>query len=289
MKERFLPPTANLDIWWCQGFSEPEAGSDLASLRTTAVRDGDDYIVNGQKIWTTLAQHADWIFCAGPHRPERAEEAGRYLVPADRHEDARRHGAPDQADRRRLRGERGLLRGRPRPRRPAGRARRTWAGATQSSCSATSAPASRGVGRTKVRLARGEGARRTGQDRRTARCSTTRCSRRGSRSWRTSFSRSNSPSCGWSPVPRTASRTRRRRCSSCAAAELQQAATELLVDIAGPDSLPFRAGDEHRLAAAGRSAARPDLPELPQGFHLRRIERGAAHHHRLHDPRIVRR
>jgi alkylation response protein AidB-like acyl-CoA dehydrogenase len=62
-KERFLPATANLDIWWCQGFSEPDAGSDLASLRTTAVREGDEYIVNGQKTWTTLGQYADWIFC----------------------------------------------------------------------------------------------------------------------------------------------------------------------------------------------------------------------------------
>ena len=61
-KERFLPPTANLDIWWCQGFSEPNAGSDLASLRTSAVRDGDDWIINGQKTWTTLGQYADWIF-----------------------------------------------------------------------------------------------------------------------------------------------------------------------------------------------------------------------------------
>ena len=62
LKERFLPATANLDIWWCQGFSEPEAGSDLASLRTTAVRDGDHYVINGQKTWTTLGQYADWIF-----------------------------------------------------------------------------------------------------------------------------------------------------------------------------------------------------------------------------------
>ena len=62
LKQRFLPPTANLDIWWCQGFSEPEAGSDLASLRATAVRDGDSYVINGQKTWTTLGQYADWIF-----------------------------------------------------------------------------------------------------------------------------------------------------------------------------------------------------------------------------------
>jgi pimeloyl-CoA dehydrogenase large subunit len=62
-KKQFLPRIANLDDWWCQGFSEPGAGSDLASLKTRAVRDGDHYIVNGQKTWTTLAQYADWIFC----------------------------------------------------------------------------------------------------------------------------------------------------------------------------------------------------------------------------------
>lgn len=70
LKERFLPATANLDIWWSQGFSEPDAGSDLASLRTTAVRDGDEYIVNGQKTWTTLGQYGDWIFMLVRTNPE---------------------------------------------------------------------------------------------------------------------------------------------------------------------------------------------------------------------------
>ncbi|MCX6470549.1 MAG: acyl-CoA dehydrogenase family protein [Corynebacteriales bacterium] len=61
-KQKFLPATANLDIWWSQGFSEPEAGSDLASLKTTARLDGDHYVLNGQKTWTTLGQHGDWMF-----------------------------------------------------------------------------------------------------------------------------------------------------------------------------------------------------------------------------------
>lgn len=62
-KQRFLPRIKSSEDWWCQGYSEPGAGSDLASLGTRAEREGSDYIVNGQKTWTTLAQHADWIFC----------------------------------------------------------------------------------------------------------------------------------------------------------------------------------------------------------------------------------
>ncbi|WP_417667515.1 acyl-CoA dehydrogenase family protein [Roseibium sp.] len=62
-KAHYLPRILNGDDWWCQGYSEPGAGSDLANVQTTAVRDGDSYIVNGQKTWTTLGQYADKIFC----------------------------------------------------------------------------------------------------------------------------------------------------------------------------------------------------------------------------------
>jgi pimeloyl-CoA dehydrogenase large subunit len=75
-KRRFLPRIANLDDWWCQGFSEPGAGSDLASLKTTGRRDGDHYIVNGQKTWTTLAQYADWIFCLVRTDPAAKKQEG---------------------------------------------------------------------------------------------------------------------------------------------------------------------------------------------------------------------
>ena len=62
-KARFLPDILESNVWWCQGYSEPGSGSDLASLKTRADRDGDHYIVNGTKFWTTLGQYADWIFC----------------------------------------------------------------------------------------------------------------------------------------------------------------------------------------------------------------------------------
>lgn len=73
---RLLPRIIRLDDWWCQGYSEPGSGSDLASLTTRAVRDGDHYVVNGQKTWTTLAHYADWIFCLVRTDPDAKPQRG---------------------------------------------------------------------------------------------------------------------------------------------------------------------------------------------------------------------
>ena len=81
-KKRFLPRIYNGDDFWCQGYSEPGSGSDLASLKTKAIRNGEHYVVSGQKIWTTLAHYADWIFCLVRTDPtvEKRQEGISFLL-----------------------------------------------------------------------------------------------------------------------------------------------------------------------------------------------------------------
>ena len=82
-KARLLPRILHMQDWWCQGYSEPGSGSDLASLKTRAERDGDHYVVNGQKTWTTLAHYADWIFCLVRTDPQAKAQRGISLLLID--------------------------------------------------------------------------------------------------------------------------------------------------------------------------------------------------------------
>jgi alkylation response protein AidB-like acyl-CoA dehydrogenase len=84
-KQRLLPPMSRSEIVWCQGYSEPGAGSDLAAITTRAERDGDEWVITGQKIWTTFAQHADWIFAIVRTEPGSTRHAGLsyMLIPLD--------------------------------------------------------------------------------------------------------------------------------------------------------------------------------------------------------------
>lgn len=84
-KEKYLPDILASRVWWCQGYSEPGAGSDLASLRTKAVRDGDHYVINGTKTWNTLGQHADMIFCLVRTSDEDIRQKGISFLLIDMH------------------------------------------------------------------------------------------------------------------------------------------------------------------------------------------------------------
>ena len=82
-QDYYLPRILSGEDWWCQGYSEPGAGSDLASLKTRALRDGDEWVINGQKTWTTLGQHADKIFCLCRTNPEAKQQEGISFILVD--------------------------------------------------------------------------------------------------------------------------------------------------------------------------------------------------------------
>lgn len=82
-RHEHLPKIVRGEIWWCQGYSEPNAGSDLASLQTRAVEDGDDYIINGSKIWTSGADQADWMFCLVRTDPNAPKHEGISFILLD--------------------------------------------------------------------------------------------------------------------------------------------------------------------------------------------------------------
>ena len=131
---RFLPPIAAVEELWCQGYSEPGAGSDLAAVSTTARLDGNEWVVTGQKVWTSLAVEADWCFVLARTEPGSKRGAGlSYLLVPMRQRGG--HRPADPAAHRHLRVQRGVLRRRPHPRQPGGRrGRRRVAGGPGDAC-----------------------------------------------------------------------------------------------------------------------------------------------------------
>ena len=103
-QQQHLPPILAGDLWWAQGYSEPNSGSDLASLRTAARLDGDHYVVNGTKTWTTMAHYADWIFLLVRTSSEGKKQEGNHIPPC-RHDVSRDHGSSDHHHGGRPRGE----------------------------------------------------------------------------------------------------------------------------------------------------------------------------------------
>ncbi len=137
-KREHLPKIVRGEIRWCQGYSEPGAGSDLAGLQTRAEDKGDHYLVNGQKIWTSYADYADWIFCLVRTEPDRGQ-ARRHQLPAVRHGVAGRVGLADQADQRLVAVLPDVLRGREGPEEEPGRQGRRRLDDREARCCSTSA------------------------------------------------------------------------------------------------------------------------------------------------------
>jgi hypothetical protein len=119
---RFLPGIVAGTALWAQGYSEPNAGSDLANVATRAVPDGDDWLITGQKVWTSLAHWSDWVFVLARTDPDACAQAPRHLLLPDAAAPGRRGDPPDPPGHRHQRVQRGVLRRRPGARRrPRGR------------------------------------------------------------------------------------------------------------------------------------------------------------------------
>jgi alkylation response protein AidB-like acyl-CoA dehydrogenase len=292
-KAHYLPRIANLDDWWCQGFSEPGSGSDLASLKTKAVRDGDHYVVNGQKTWTTLAQYADWIFCLVRTDPAAKKQEGISFLLIDMKSPGVTVRPIELIDGGREVNEVFFDDVRVPARTSSGA--RTWLGTTPSSCSGNERTNIRGSACLRSGCAASSelaSIERIGEEPmiRNPRFRREACRRRG----RAQIAGDDAASRrgGRAHAGEGHSRTRPPPCSRSRAPEIQQATTELLMDVVRPLRAPYvperdderwdELSNEPRSARMGRDR-RADLLQLAQGLDLRRLERDPEADHREGD------
>ena len=285
-KQRFLPRIIDLSDWWCQGFSEPGAGSDLASLRTSARCDADDWVISGQKTWTTMAQYADWIFVLARTNAQAKKQEGISFFLVDMktpgitvkpiqtidggHEvnevffdDVR---VPADA----------LV----------GEENKGWDYAKFLLANERNGIARVGVSKARLDRVRqlasipvyGSGPKIEDPFFR-AKLAEVEVELKALEmtQMRVISNRGNAGK------PDPASSVLKIKGS-----EIQQATTELLMEVVGPYALPYREPDdmsnEPPVGSGLGRAARADLLQQPQGFDLRRIERNPAQHHRQGDP-----
>ncbi len=275
-KKEFLPKTANIDIFWSQGFSEPDAGSDLAGLRTTAVKDGDDWVVNGQKTWTTLGQYGDWIFTLVRTDPDAKKQAGISMLLIDMESEGL-EVRPIQLidgghevnevwfDDVRVPGENlvGELNG-------------GWSIAKFLLGNERVGVAPSGIIKRVLGRIKGLAEDRFADDPLLRARIAELENELLALELTTMRVAANSV--------RGQAATRPRRCSSSRAASCSRQVSELVLDLAGPAGLA--SGAERRRQRPHRVGAgrRPALPEPAQGLHLRRLQRGAAPDHRPQHP-----
>ena len=289
-KQRFLPRIIDLSDWWCQGFSEPGAGSDLASLRTSARRDADGWVISGQKTWTTMAQYADWIFVLARTNTQAKKQEGISFFLVDMktpgitvkpiqtidggHEvnevffdDVR---VPADA----------LV----------GQENKGWDYAKFLLANERNGIARVGVSKARLDRVRelasipvyGSGPKIEDPFFR-AKLAEVEVELKALEmtQMRVISNRRNAGK------PDPASSVLKIKGS-----EIQQATTELLMEVVGPYALPYRDADDMSNEPAGRPglgrAARAGLFQQPQGLDLRRIERDPAQHHRQGDPGALR-